>query len=287
MDQPHDIVLPLRYERASLRLAGYNFQAVARLRPGVTLPQANADVARMIDLELRKFPPPQGMSIDMMRDAKLGPNVRPLIDDLLGDIGRSLWVIMATIGMVLLIACANVANLLLVRTEGRNHELAIRASLGAGRGRIALEVLIESILLAIRRRYFCCRLCRCRAAACSETESGPIAALRHHRRRRERHCFSRWRSHCWQACLRRPACSEVHGPSSGANHAFRRPQSQRRQGSQFRPQWTDSIQVALALVLLIGSGLMIRTFQSLRDVRPGFRNPETSQTLRVSIPRTA
>src|SRR5262249_24339353 len=98
------------------------FRAVARLRSGVTLVQANADVERMIDLELRKFPPPKGMS-DMMRDAKLGPNVRPLINDLLGDIGGSLWVIMATIGMVLLIACANVANLLLVRTEGRNHEL--------------------------------------------------------------------------------------------------------------------------------------------------------------------
>jgi hypothetical protein len=109
MDMPHDIVLPVRYNRSALRLAGYNFQAVARLRPGVALPQANADVARMIDLELRNFPPPQGMSIDMMRDAKLGPNLRPLIDDLLGDIGKSLWVIMATIGIVLLIACANVA----------------------------------------------------------------------------------------------------------------------------------------------------------------------------------
>ncbi|MGH9632808.1 MAG: ABC transporter permease, partial [Bryobacteraceae bacterium] len=149
MDLPHDIVLPIRYNRSTLRLAGYNFQAVARLRPGVALPQANADVARMIDLELRKFPPPQGMSIDMMRDAKLGPNLRPLMDDLLGDIGESLWVIMATIGMILLIACANVANLLLVRTEGRNQELAIRATLGAGRGRIAREMLVESILLAV------------------------------------------------------------------------------------------------------------------------------------------
>jgi hypothetical protein len=130
MDMPHDIVLPIRYDRSATRLAGYNFQGVARLRPGVSLQQANADVARMIELELTKFPPPNGMSIDMMRDAKLGPNLRPLINDLLGDIGRSLWVIMATIGMVLLIACANVANLLTVRSEGRNQEFAIRAALG-------------------------------------------------------------------------------------------------------------------------------------------------------------
>ena len=83
----------------------------------------------------------------MMEDARLAPNVRPLIDDLVGDIGKSLWVVMATIGIVLLIACANVANLLLVRTEGRAQELAVRAALGAGRGRLAREMLVESLLL--------------------------------------------------------------------------------------------------------------------------------------------
>jgi predicted permease len=150
MDAPHDLVLPLRFERANVRLAGYNWQAIARLRPGVTLPQADADVARMIAIELRgKFPPPNGMSLKMMEDARLGPNVRLLMDDLLGDIGRSLWVVMATIGIVLLIACANVANLLLVRTEGRAQELAVRGALGAGRGRIAFELFVESLALAL------------------------------------------------------------------------------------------------------------------------------------------
>src|SRR5829696_1865464 len=113
------------------------------------IPAANADIARMIAIELRKFPPPQGMSVKMMEDARLGPNVRPLIDDLVGDIGKSLWVVMATIGIVLLIACANVANLLLVRTEGRAQELAVRAALGAGRGRLAREMLVESLLLGL------------------------------------------------------------------------------------------------------------------------------------------
>ena len=68
-----------------------------------------------------------------------------------GDIGKSLWVVMATIGMVLLIACANVANLLLVRTEGRAQELAVRAALGAGRGRLAREMLVESLLARASR----------------------------------------------------------------------------------------------------------------------------------------
>src|SRR5678816_4770050 len=100
MDMTHDLVVPIRFDRSSVHLAGYNFQAVARLRPGVTIQEANSDVARMIGIELRKFPPPNGMSTKMMEDARLGPNVRPLMDDLLGDIAKRLWVVMATIGMV-------------------------------------------------------------------------------------------------------------------------------------------------------------------------------------------
>ena len=78
MDMGHDLVMPLRFDRSTVRLAGYNFQAIARLRPGVTIQQANADVARMIGIELNKFPPPKGMSKQMMEDARLGPNVRLL-----------------------------------------------------------------------------------------------------------------------------------------------------------------------------------------------------------------
>ena len=74
MDVRHDLVLPFRFDRAAVHLAGYNFQGVARLRPGVTLQQANADVARMIGIELRSFPPPNGMSTQMLEEARLGPN---------------------------------------------------------------------------------------------------------------------------------------------------------------------------------------------------------------------
>jgi putative ABC transport system permease protein len=287
MDMPHDIVLPIRYDRSAMRLAGYNFQAVARLRPGVALSQANADVARMIGVELSKFPPPQGMSIDMMRDAKLGPNLRPLMDDLLGDIGRSLWVIMATIGMVLLIACANVANLLLVRTEGRNQELAIRAALGAGRGRIAREILVESILLAVTAGIlgigFAAGVLRLvlklspvqmpRFETIAVDASGVLFTLT-------------------IALLAGFACGAI----PVLKYAGRRLAQTMRSGGRSLSAGRErnlarngltAVQVALALVLLIGSGLMIRTFQSLRDVQPGFRNPETLQTLRVSIARTA
>ena len=287
MDLPHDIVLPIRYERSTVRLAGYNFQAVARLRPGMTLQQANADVARMIDLEFRKFPPPEGMSIDMMGDAKLGPNLRPLMNDLLGDIGESLWVIMATIGMVLLIACANVANLLLVRTEGRNQELAIRAALGASRGRMAREMLVESILLAMTGGIlgigFAVGVLRL------VLKLSPVQMPRFETIGVD-----------GTALLFTLAITLVAGSACGAipvlKYAGRRLTQTMRSGGRglsagrernLARNGLTAIQVSLALVLLIGSGLMIRTFQSLRDVQPGFRNPETLQTLRVSIPRTA
>src|SRR4029077_2713090 len=94
-------------------------------------------------------PPFPGFSRKMFDEAKLSPNLRLLKDDVVGDVGSVLWVLMGTIGIVLLIACANVANLLLVRAEGRQQELPVRAALGASRGRIAYELLSESVALGL------------------------------------------------------------------------------------------------------------------------------------------
>src|SRR5262245_57250862 len=85
----------------------------------------------------------------MFEESRLAPHIRTLKDDLVGNISTVLWVLMGTIGMVLLIACANVANLLLVRAEGRQQELGVRAALGASRGDIARELLVESVALGL------------------------------------------------------------------------------------------------------------------------------------------
>lgn len=142
-------ITPFRFDRNKLRLGNFSYQGVARLKPGVTVKMASADVARMIAITNRTFAPPQGYSVKMFEDARIAPNLRPLKQDLVGDIGNMLWVLMGTIGMVLLIACANVANLPLVRAEGRQQELAIRAALGADSVEIARELLLESVALSL------------------------------------------------------------------------------------------------------------------------------------------
>src|SRR5690606_36104676 len=135
------ILMPLQLDRAQVWVGNFSYQGIARLRPGVTLEQANADVARMIPLVLEQFPLPPGFTLEMFRDIRLMPNVRPLSADVIGDVGRVLWILLGTVGIVLLIACANVANLFLVQAEGRQQEFAVRTALGAGPARIARELL--------------------------------------------------------------------------------------------------------------------------------------------------
>ena len=143
------VLLPFRFNRAEVRLGDFSYRAVARLKPGVTLEQANADVARMIPLALDRFPMWHGFTRKMWDAAQLGPYVRPLAQDVIGDVGRVLWILAGAVGIVLLMACANVANLFLVRAEGRQQELAVRAALGASRSRIARQLLSESVGLAL------------------------------------------------------------------------------------------------------------------------------------------
>ncbi len=146
-DRP--VIIPMQWDRNTVHLGNYSYEALARLKPGVTLQQANADLARMQPIALNSFPAPEGFSLKIFQEAKIGPNVRPLKQDVVGDVGNTLWVLMGSIGMVLLIACANIANLLLVRVEGRRQELAVRGALGATRGRIAAELLLESVVLGL------------------------------------------------------------------------------------------------------------------------------------------
>jgi len=143
------LIIPFQWDRGKIKLGNFSQVALARLKPGVTQEQASADMARLLPVVLRSFPAPEGFSASLFEKARIMPNLRPLKQDVIGDIGNVLWVLMGSIVMVLLVACANVANLLLVRVEGRRQELAIRSALGAGWRRIAGELLFESVVLGV------------------------------------------------------------------------------------------------------------------------------------------
>jgi putative ABC transport system permease protein len=278
------LIEPLQLDRAKVFVGQFSYQAVARLKPGATLAQANADVARMLPMMLTAFPMAPGISLQMAQEAHFGPSVRPLKEDVIGNIGGVLWVLMATIGVVLFIACANVANLMLVRAEGRQQELAIRAALGAGWSRIARELLLESVALGLSGGALGIALAY--AALRVLVSVGPASLPR-----------LAEISIDPAVLLFTLAISLLAGILFGLIPVFKyagpRLNAALRQGGRNSSDGRERhrsrsalvvVQVALALVLLIGSGLMIRTVRALKQVPPGFTQPEQILTLHVSIP---
>ena len=141
------IYMPFQWDRVVNPLIGYNSVALARLIPGTTIAQANRDMERMLPMWLAEYS--DGTATQASTDPNFGPALRPLKEDYIGDLGSLLWVLLGSVGIVLLIACANVANLFLVRAEGRQQEVAIRTALGAARGQIACQFLLESVALGL------------------------------------------------------------------------------------------------------------------------------------------
>ena len=128
------VILPQRFEGPQLLPNDVHaYIGIARLKPGVSLAQANADVGRMLPIWIKE----RGTNANVLNAARFGPAVRPVKQDVIGDVGPVLWLLMGTIGIVLIIACANVANLLLVRAEGRRQRAD--GARGAGRGLVAIS----------------------------------------------------------------------------------------------------------------------------------------------------
>ena len=143
------MIVPFRINRATVRVGGFSCQGLARLKPGVSIAQANADIERLLPSMTSRFPLPPGFTQKMFDEARFGSLVRPLDVDVVGDIGNMLWILLGTVGLVLLVACANVANLFLVRAEARQQELAIRLALGAEAKQVAWQLMAESLLVAL------------------------------------------------------------------------------------------------------------------------------------------
>jgi predicted permease len=282
LNEEPELITTARFDRNRVFLGNFYLQGVARLKPGVTLQQANADLGRVLEIWKNAWPgPPGGKQTD---NWQIRPALRPLKQDVVGDTGNALWVLMGTISMVLLIACANVANLLLVRTQSRQQELAVRASLGASRRRIAGGLFVESMVLGLTGgaagvglAYLGLRLLvrigpanlprlnelgidlpTLGFAFCASLFSGVLFSLM-------------------------PVLKGAGARMAAALPGIGRTSSQSRERHRASNVLVVA-QVALALILLISSGLMIRTFQALRSVDPGFTKPESIQMFRIWLP---
>jgi predicted permease len=293
-DTPADLILPLQLDRKRASLAGFYLTSIARLKPGISIKRANADIARLLPIWVRSWAStPGGNKYDavfverlFLNSWRIAPNIRPLRDSVVGNVRSVLWVVMGTLAVVMLIACANVANLLLVRVDARQSELAVRAALGAGWARIVRQLLIESLLLAaaggalgLAIAYGGLRLL---------ARNGPSNLPRLSEIGLDSHALA------FTAIV-----SLVSGLFFGLIPALRyagpdvslsvrdstRTMSHGRDRHRARNTLVV-VQVSLALVLLICSGLMIRTFQAMRSVRPGFEQPNSVQTFRVVVPQT-
>jgi putative ABC transport system permease protein len=279
-----DLILPEQFDRNKIFLGNFSYQGIARLKPGVTIQQANTDVARMLPIWLKAWPAAPGFSRTLFENARFAPKIEPLKREVVGDVGATLWVLMGTIGLVLVIACANVANLLLVRAESRQQELAIRAALGAGWGRIAREMLLESLTLGVLGGAL--GLALAYAALSMLVAQGPATLPRLTEIRIDplALAFTVLVSLLAGLFFGLIPVIKYAGPRLSVTlRGGGRTMSQGRERHRARNVLVVA-QVALALVLLIGSGLMIRTFQALRSVQPGFTHPEQVQLLRISIP---
>jgi len=280
------LVVPFQWDRSKTKLGNFSYQAMARLKPGVTMAQASADVARMLPIANRSFPAPEGFSAALFEKAQIAPNLRPLKQDVVGDIGKVLWVLMGSIAMVLLIACANVANLLLVRVDGRRQELAVRAALGAGWGRIAMELMLESVLLGLLGSLL--GLALAYGALQLLVALAPTGLPRIHEIGIDLPVLLFTFAIALFSSLLFGSIPIFKYAGAHLNTGLReggRALSQSRQQHRARNVLVV-VQVGLALVLLICSGLMIRTFRALMHVPPGFSEPDSLQTFRFYVPQT-
>jgi predicted permease len=286
LTQNPQLVMTFRFNRAEVLVGNFSYQGIARLKPGVTIEQANADVARMIPMLVERFPLPPGFSREMFEEIKMGPNVRPLAVDVIGDVGQMLWVLLGTVGIVLLIACANVANLFLVRAEGRQQELAIHAALGASWRRIMWELLSESLTLATIGGVVGLGLAAAGIRALvaiapeglprlEEITIDPVVLL-----------FTLGISLLAGVLFGLiPVFKFARPQLAGALKEGGRLSSAGRERHRARNALVI-VEVGLAVVLLVASGLMIRTFVAMRRVDPGFTRPQEVLTMRISIPET-
>jgi putative ABC transport system permease protein len=280
---PQDYLYPSRVEmwvpvgqlsdQASWKSRGNHpgLYGVGRLKPGVSFEQSVADMSRVATNLEKQYPDSNSGN---------GIRLRPLMEIYVSDIRRALWVIFAAVGFVLLIACANIANLLLARATARRKEMAIRSALGAGRWRIARQLLTESILLSLVGGSIGLLLGRLGIKLILYMSPDAIP--------RAREIGLDWKVLSFTigvAFLTGILFGLVPALQAGDVdvHETLKDTGRGMSGRSWLRSSLVVVEVATTLVLLIGAGLMIRSFYLLQKVNPGF-SYEHLTSFSVSLP---
>ena len=248
---------------------------IARLKPGVTLAQTEAQISNLSPQMAKEYP---------QTDAGFGLQLIPLLDDVVGTVRPVLQILLAAVGLVLLIACVNVANLLLSRATARHREIALRATLGASRARVVRQLLTESGLLALlggagglALAFGAVRLLESLAPDGSIPRIDGIAV--------NGRALAFTILATLITGLAFGAFPALHASKADLNEALKesgRGADTSRTRQRLRGALVIS-EVAVALMLLIGAGLMIVSFMRLKDVHPGF-DPQHILSMKISLP---
>ena len=284
VDTDFDLVETSQFDRGKVILAGFGFQGIARLKPGVSLAEANADMARMVPIWMDSWTNGPGTNPHAYEAWKITPMIRPLKQQVIGNVSEALWVVMGTIGLVMLIACANVTNLLLVRVEARQQELAVRAALGAGWGRMVRTLLVESVMLGLIGGVLGVGVAFGAVRLLLAIGPANLPRLSEISLDTRTLGFTLLLSVLSGLLFGLIPALKYAGPRAAlALRSAGRTISVSRERHRARNVLVV-VQVAMALVLLVSAGLMIRTFQALRTVDPGFTDPRHLQLMRIGIP---
>jgi predicted permease len=284
VDTDFDVILPLAFDRGKLILAGFGYHGIARLRPGVAITEANADITRMLPIWMDSWSNGPGTNPHFYETWRITPMIRPLKQEVIGNVSDVLWVVMGTIGLVMLIACANVTNLLLVRVESRQQELAVRAALGAGWGRLVRGLLVESVMLGLMGGVAGMGLAYAGVRFLTDVGPANLPRLSEISIDARTLGFTLVISALSGLLFGLISAFKYAGPRTSLElRSAGRTISASRERHRARNLLVVG-QVAMALVLLVSAGLMIRTFQALRTVEPGFTDGRHLQVMRISIP---
>ena len=271
--KPAEIWLPFALSQADQQPRGRYMAAIARLKPGVTLDAAQSQMSTIASTLAREWP---------AFDTGWSVRVVPLREDLAGDLRGALLVLTGAVAFVLLIACANVANLLLAHGAARSREIAIRTALGAPRRRLIRQLLTESLVLALAGGAAGLLVAEWGLAFLRAVSPVDLSTLGRVRLSYPVLAFTAAVSIVTAAiCGLAPA---FEGSRADVQESLK-DGARQAGGARNRRlrQWFVVSEIALAVVLLVGAGLMLRTFSAMRGVDPGF-TPHNVLTVRVALP---